>query len=94
MRSAANVAEELLRLKHTVRPDHVWFADDIFGLRPQWVTEFAREVASRDAALPFMIQSRADLMTEAAVAGLAQAGCVEVWLGAESGSQKILDAMD
>jgi anaerobic magnesium-protoporphyrin IX monomethyl ester cyclase len=94
MRSPANVAEELALVKRTLRPDHIWFADDIFGLRPQWVAEFGREVAARDAAIPFMIQSRVDLMTEQAVTGLAQAGCVEVWMGAESGSQKILDAMD
>ncbi len=94
MRTPADVAEELALVKRLVRPDHVWFADDIFGLRPQWVTAFAREVAHRDAAVPFMIQSRVDLMTDEAVAGLAQAGCAEVWLGAESGSQKILDAME
>jgi anaerobic magnesium-protoporphyrin IX monomethyl ester cyclase len=51
-------------------------------------------VVARDAVIPFMIQSRVDLLTEQAVAGLAQAGCAEVWMGAESGSQRILDAMD
>lgn len=94
MRSPANVAEELAWVKQHLRPDHIWFADDIFGLRPQWVAEFGREVAARDASIPFMIQSRVDLMTDQAVAGLRQAGCQEVWMGAESGSQKILDAMD
>jgi anaerobic magnesium-protoporphyrin IX monomethyl ester cyclase len=94
MRSPANVAEELALVKRLLRPDHIWFADDIFGLRPQWVAEFGREVAARDARVPFMMQSRVDLMTEEAVAGLAQAGCAEVWMGAESGSQKILDAME
>ena len=94
MRSPAHVAQEMALIKRTLHPDHLWFADDIFGLRPQWVAEFGHEVARNDAAIPFMIQSRADLMTDEAVAGLKQAGCVEVWLGAESGSQKILDAMD
>jgi anaerobic magnesium-protoporphyrin IX monomethyl ester cyclase len=94
MRSPASVADELAMLKRTYRPDHIWFADDIFGLRPQWVAAFGREVAARDARVPFMIQSRADLMTDEAVAGLKQAGCVEVWMGAESGSQQILDAME
>src|SRR5262249_23097704 len=89
-----SVAEELALVKRMLRPDHIWFADDIFGLRPRWVAEFGREVAARDAAIPFMIQSRVDLMTEEAVAGLKQAGCAEVWMGAESGSQRILDAMD
>ena len=94
MRSPASVADELALVKRTLRPDHIWFADDIFGLRPRWVAEFGREVAARDAAIPFMIQSRVDLMTEEAVAGLKQAGCAEVWMGAESGSQRILDAME
>jgi anaerobic magnesium-protoporphyrin IX monomethyl ester cyclase len=94
MRSPANVAEEMARIKRLLRPDHIWFADDIFGLQPKWVVEFADEVRARSASVPFTIQSRADLMTENAVSALAEAGCMEVWLGAESGSQKILDAMD
>jgi anaerobic magnesium-protoporphyrin IX monomethyl ester cyclase len=94
MRSPANVAEEMALVKRTLAPDHLWFADDIFGLQPKWVAELAREVEERGAVIPFTIQSRADLMTPIAVAGLARAGCAEVWLGAESGSQKILDAMD
>jgi len=93
VRSAAAVAREMASIKRTMSPDHIWFADDIFGLKPGWIGEFARELKSLDGAIPFMIQSRADLMTPAAVAALAAAGCVEVWLGAESGSQKVLDAM-
>ncbi len=94
MRSAARVADEMALVKRLLDPDRVWFADDIFGLQPKWVAEFAREVEERDAHIPFTIQTRADLMTDVAVAGLARAGCIEAWLGAESGSQKILDAMD
>jgi len=94
MRSPAAVAEELAHVKEQLRPDHIWFADDIFGLRPDWVAAFAAEVRARQAVVPFTIQSRVDLMTPEAIAGLAAAGCREVWLGAESGSQRILDAMD
>jgi len=94
MRSPANVAEEMALVKRQLKPDHIWFADDIFGLQPRWVSEFADEVQARQAAVPFQIQSRVDLLSETAVAGLARAGCIEVWLGVESGSQKILDKMD
>ncbi len=94
MRSPASVADEMALLKAVANPDHIWFADDIFGLRPGWVAEFAREIASRDGRIPFTIQSRVDLMTGDAVRGLKEAGCEEVWLGAESGSQRVLDAMD
>jgi anaerobic magnesium-protoporphyrin IX monomethyl ester cyclase len=93
-RSPDNVAEELGRLKSEVRPDHVWFADDIFGLTAPWIESFASAVATRDARTPFTMQCRADLLQPPVVSALAAAGAQEVWLGVESGSQAILDAMD
>ncbi len=94
MRTPADVAEELAAVKADIRPDHIWFADDIFGLRSDWLAKFAQRVSELDAAIPFTMQSRCDLMTPVAVAALAESGCHEVWLGAESGSQRVLDAMD
>jgi anaerobic magnesium-protoporphyrin IX monomethyl ester cyclase len=92
--SPGRVAEEMAHLKRQFRPDHVWFADDIFGLRPAWVVDFARELGARGGRLPFTVQTRADLLTPESVRALADAGCEDVWLGAESGSQRILDAME
>lgn len=94
VRSAALVAEEMRQLKYDFGADHLWFADDIFGLRPKWVRQLADEVQKLDAAIPFKMQSRVDLMSPDTVRALRRAGCAEVWMGAESGSQKILDAMD
>jgi anaerobic magnesium-protoporphyrin IX monomethyl ester cyclase len=93
-RSAAAVAAEMLSLKRDYAPDHVWFADDIFGLTPRWIEAFAAEVRARNAVIPFTMQSRADLMSPGAVSGLVEARCEEVWMGVESGSQTVLDAMD
>ncbi|MFZ4620825.1 MAG: B12-binding domain-containing radical SAM protein [Bacteroidota bacterium] len=94
-RSPENVVKEMLLLKETIRPDHIWFADDIFGLKPGWVKRFADVVTEQKGMIPFKIQSRADLLVRPnETAELARAGCTEVWIGAESGSQKILDAMD
>ena len=94
LRAAASVAEEMRRLKLEHGVQHLWFADDIFALRPSWAEELANEVEIRDAALPFKIQTRADLVTPRFARALARAGCEEVWMGAESGSQKILNAME
>jgi anaerobic magnesium-protoporphyrin IX monomethyl ester cyclase len=94
MRSAVEVAAEFIAVHREHRPDHVWFADDIFGLRSDWLAEFASHVTDADVQLPFTVQSRCDLMNEQAVEALSRAGCDEVWLGAESGSQRVLDAMD
>jgi anaerobic magnesium-protoporphyrin IX monomethyl ester cyclase len=93
LRSASTVAEEMLWLKQA-GADHIWFGDDIFALNRHWVKDFAKEVRGRDAAVPFKVQSRADLMSEETVHNLKLAGCAEVWMGVESGAQSILDAMD
>jgi radical SAM superfamily enzyme YgiQ (UPF0313 family) len=93
-RSPENVVEEMVWLRRLFQPDHLWFADDIFGLKPGWVERFGEAVQAADAVTPFKIQARVDLLHEEAVAGLKKAGCKTVWVGAESGSQKILDAMD
>jgi anaerobic magnesium-protoporphyrin IX monomethyl ester cyclase len=94
LRHASAVAEEMRLLKVEAKVDHIWFGDDVFALNHHWVEDFAVEVTKRDAAVPFKIQSRADLLTEATVKNLKAAGCVEVWMGVESGSQAVLNAMD
>lgn len=88
------VANELRELKDRYRPDHIWFADDIFGLKPVWVEQFSHHVRMLDAVTPFKIQARVDLLDEDVAQALKTAGCDMAWVGAESGSQKILDAMD
>lgn len=93
-RSPENVAAEMKWIKENFAPDHIWFADDIFGLKPNWVERFADLLIENNAVIPFKCLKRADLVTEKNAAALAKAGCQIVWVGAESGSQKILDAMD
>lgn len=93
-RSPENVAAEMKWLKEKYAPDHIWFADDIFGLKPNWVERFAELLIDNNAVIPFKCLKRADLVTEKTAAALAKAGCKIVWVGAESGSQMILDAMD
>ncbi|MDB5199359.1 MAG: radical protein [Chitinophagaceae bacterium] len=94
-RSPENVIKELKLLKEKYQFDHIWFCDDIFGLKPGWVNEMAALAEMERLQFRFKIQSRADLLVqENYVTALARAGCENVWIGAESGSQKILDAMD
>jgi len=93
-RSPENVAAELKWLKESYRPDHIWFADDILGLKPRWLERFAELINESGAVVPFKCLQRADLVNEKTAAALARAGCKTVWVGAESGSQKILDAME
>lgn len=94
-RSPENVVKELLFLKEHYHVDHIWFCDDIFGLKPGWINEFADLVEKHSLHFKFKIQARADLLLEENnIRSLARAGCDNIWMGAESGSQKVLDAMD
>ncbi|MDB5011563.1 MAG: radical protein [Mucilaginibacter sp.] len=94
-RSPKNVVKEIKLLKENYHIDHIWFSDDIFGLKPGWVLELSGLLKEENIAIRFKIQSRADLLAEEdIVKALAMAGCENVWIGAESGSQKILNAMD
>jgi len=93
-RSPINVVEEMSYLKNTFAPDRIWFADDIFGLKPGWTEEFAAHLTHHNLSIPFTIQSRVDLLLENnRIPALAKAGCRKIWLGIESGSQKIIDLM-
>ena len=93
-RGPRQVADEIAWLKRTYRPDHIWMADDIFGLTPGWIEAFARAVVERDAVVPYKCLLRADGVSAEVATALATSGCRTVWLGAESGSQAVLDAME
>ena len=93
-RSPQAVVDEIAWLQQHFRPDHFWIVDDVFGLKPGWVEEFAELVTDRGVRTPFRCLMRADQVTPAVASALARAGCLMVWMGAESGSQKVLDAME
>ena len=94
-RSPEHVVAELRWLRDTYHPDHLWFADDIFGLTPGWLARFADLLREQDLRIPFKSLQRVDLLLKGdAVDALRRAGAHTVWVGAESGSQKILDAME
>ena len=93
-RSPENVIDEFAWLAHTYRPDHIWIADDIFGLKPGWIERFAELAVARRVMVPFKCLLRADGVSERVARALQTAGCRTAWIGAESGSQRILDAME
>jgi len=94
-RSPQHVVNEIKLIKSHFDFDHIWFSDDIFGLKPNWVQEFDKALKAERIHIKYMIQSRADLLVkDDTIDALVSSGLDEVWIGAESGSQKILDAMD
>jgi anaerobic magnesium-protoporphyrin IX monomethyl ester cyclase len=94
-RTPEHVVNEIEFLLKKYQSDHFWMCDDIFGLKPGWVKTFRDEVRKRKLSFKYKIQSRVDLLLEENnIEALAESGADTIWVGAESGSQKILDAMD
>jgi radical SAM superfamily enzyme YgiQ (UPF0313 family) len=93
-RSAAIVAEEIARIKANYAVDSIWFVDDVFTVSHQWLNQFTREMIRRNLVMPYECITRADRMNEEVIINLKKSGCFRVWIGAESGSQKIIDLMD
>jgi anaerobic magnesium-protoporphyrin IX monomethyl ester cyclase len=94
VRSPEAVADEVAWLAREYQPDQLAVVDDLFGLQPGWIDAFATELDRRGAHVPFRCLMRADQIEASVVRALTAARCRMVWLGAESGSQRILDAME
>ncbi len=92
-RSPRNVADELEFLLAAYRPEMVWYGDDVFTINHRWLAEYAAELRRRGIRVPFETISREDRLDEESIRTLAEMGCYRLWIGAESGSQRVLDAM-
>jgi anaerobic magnesium-protoporphyrin IX monomethyl ester cyclase len=92
-RSPERVADELEGIVSEYNPDMVWYADDVFTISRRWLLAYAETLKRRGIRVPFETTSRVDRLDEEIVSTLAQMGCYRLWLGAESGSQRVLDAM-
>jgi anaerobic magnesium-protoporphyrin IX monomethyl ester cyclase len=93
-RSAKLVVDEIVMLQSQYTFDNIWFVDDVFTISHKWLTRFADEIESRKVKVKYEIITRADRMNEEVIDLLVRSGCFRVWIGAESGSQNVIDAMD
>jgi anaerobic magnesium-protoporphyrin IX monomethyl ester cyclase len=93
-RSPEKVVEELIHLKKQYNPDSLWFVDDVFTISHKWMEAFDAELKKHQIKIPYECITRADRMNEEVVKLLRSSGCFRVWIGAESGSQKVIDLMD
>lgn len=93
-RSPENVCDELEIIQKEYNPDTLWFVDDVFTISHKWLNEFNETLKQRNLKIKFECITRADRMNEEVIKLLKDAGCFRVWIGAESGSQKVIDLMD
>jgi radical SAM superfamily enzyme YgiQ (UPF0313 family) len=88
------VVAEMKNIQEAYNPDQIWFVDDVFTVSHKWLREFVDELKNEKVLIPYECISRADRMNQEVLDLLKESGCFRVWIGAESGSQKVLDAMD
>ncbi|MFY8109731.1 MAG: B12-binding domain-containing radical SAM protein, partial [Bacteroidia bacterium] len=93
-RSAKHVVDELEWIQNNYQVDTVWFVDDVFTVSHKWLKEFRLELESRNLSIAYECITRADRMNAEVIDELKASGCFRVWIGAESGSQKVIDLMD
>jgi radical SAM superfamily enzyme YgiQ (UPF0313 family) len=93
-RSPAKVVDELEIIQADYHPETLWFVDDVFTISHKWMDEFTNELKRRNIKINYECITRADRLNEDVISMLKKSGCFRVWIGAESGSQKIIDAMD
>jgi radical SAM superfamily enzyme YgiQ (UPF0313 family) len=93
-RSVTNVADEVEAIVDRYRPERLWYADDVFAMHRGWTLNYAAELERRRLRLPFECISRAERIDDDVADALVSLGCFRVWIGSESGSQRILDAMN
>jgi len=92
-RSPRGVVDEIEWILTRYSPEMLWMADDVFTIHHGWLFEYAAEMRRRSLSIPFECITRADRLNEKVIDTLAALGCFRVWIGSESGSQRILDAM-
>jgi radical SAM superfamily enzyme YgiQ (UPF0313 family) len=92
-REVTEVADEVEHIVERWKPERLWYADDVFTLNRSWTIEYAAELSRRGLRVPFECISRSDRINREVADALADMGCFRVWLGSESGSQRVLDAM-
>ncbi|AXO79779.1 radical SAM protein [Olleya aquimaris] len=93
-RPAKQVVQELKLIQTKYNPDSIWFVDDVFTVSHKWIKEFYQEMILQNITIPFECITRAERLNNEILELLKKIGCYRIWIGAESGSQKIIDAMD
>lgn len=97
-RSPKNVVDEIEQLVKSFGVTHIQFHDDIFydySLNGQkWLYNFVTEIKARNIQFTFRIYLRPNDIKEAEIKMLCEIGLKTVFIGAESGVQRILDEMN
>ena len=92
--SPERVVQEILELRKEYDVEALWFVDDVYTVSHKWISELHQQFKKADLKIDFECISRAERLNEEILIKLKEMGCFRIWIGAESGSQRIIDKMD
>lgn len=92
--SPERVVAELRALRETYGVDYVRFCDDVFGVSRPWLERLLDRMIEAHLDLRFECLARVDLLKPDLLGRMREAGLARVYVGVESGSQKMLDLMN
>jgi radical SAM superfamily enzyme YgiQ (UPF0313 family) len=93
-RSVDDIVKEMRYLHDTYGVPYFHLIDDEFCLKKDYVFDFCKELKKEfNNTITWGCAGRVNLMTEPLISAMADAGCVLIGYGIESGSQKMLDVM-
>ncbi len=94
-RSSQNILEELKLLRYEYNVTHIEFLDDVFTLDHKRVEETCKLIWRERLDIEWICSSRADTIVcyPQIAQSLRKGGCSTVYVGAESGSQRMLNTM-
>jgi radical SAM superfamily enzyme YgiQ (UPF0313 family) len=90
-RSPENVVKEMEYLVNERGVEQIFIVDDNFTCFPKRVMEICRLIKERGLEFDWFCEGRVDTASEKVYKNMAEAGCWLIFLGLESGSQRVLD---
>ena len=94
MRSPKRVVDEMQMLYKKYGESQFTFYDDAFTVNREHVIEICRELKARKMNVSWDCETRVDMIDRDLLTTMRDAGCMTVWFGVESGSEKILGEMN
>jgi radical SAM superfamily enzyme YgiQ (UPF0313 family) len=92
-RSPKNIADELELLENNYSAEEVAFCDDLFTLDQTRIRKLCKEIKEQKLKIKWTCGTRVDMVTKDLLRVMKEAGCIGIWFGVESGSQRLLDKM-
>ena len=89
-RSSENILEEIRFLVEHYHVNRINFADDTFTVSPKRVREFCSLLKQSGLPITWGCNIRVDTVDRDLLVEMSANGCTDVWIGAESGSPRIL----